>query len=62
MLQLGRAFAVGACGLRGGIPMEAAQMNVYRAPASRANIMRSIRILMHTTRPLAKKGGAPVRH
>ena len=45
-----------AFGLRGGIPMEAAQANVYHAPASRADITRSIQI--HTIHPLAKKRGA----
>ena len=44
--------------LRGGIPMEAAQANVYNyhAPVSRASITRSIRI--HITHSLAKKRGA----
>ena len=49
---------VPAFGLRGGIPMEAAQGNVYHAPASRANITRLIRI--HTIRSLAKERGAPM--
>ena len=37
------AFGASAFGLRGGIPMEpeAAQMSLYRAPASRAGITRS---------------------
>ena len=37
------AFGASAFGLRGGIPMEAAQlqMSLYRAPASRADITRS---------------------
>ena len=51
------AFGASAFGLRGGIPMEAAQTSVYDAPASRASITRSIRI--HITHPLAKKRGAP---
>ena len=44
-----RAFSASAFGLRGGIPMEAAQTNVYHAPAcaSRTGITRSIQI--HTT-------------
>ena len=54
--MLVRAFGASAFGLRGGIPKEAAQTNVYRAPASRADITRSIQI--HTTHPLAKKRGA----
>ena len=56
--MLVRAFGASAFGLRGGIPMEAAQANVYHAPASRADITRSIQI--HTIRPLAKKRGAPM--
>ena len=35
------AFGAGAFGLRGGIPMEAAQTRLYRATASRADITRS---------------------
>ena len=50
------AFGASAFGLRGGIPMEAAQTNVYHAPASRASITRSIRI--HIIHSLAKKRGA----
>ena len=42
--------------LRGGIPMEAAQTSVYLAPASHADITRSVRI--HITHSLAKKRGA----
>ena len=42
--MLVRAFGASAFGLRGGIPMEAAQTNVYHAPASRAGTMRSIRL------------------
>ena len=38
------AFGASAFGLRGGIPMEAAQTNVYHAPASRGDITRSIQI------------------
>ena len=40
--------------LRGGpgIPMEAAQTNIYHAPASRADITRSIRIHNITYNPL----------
>ena len=33
-----------AFGLRGGIPMAAAQTSVYRAPASRGDITRSIQM------------------
>ena len=58
--MLVRAFGASAFGLRGGIriPMEAAQMNVYHTPASRAGITRSIRIpIAHS---LAKKCGAPM--
>ena len=35
------AFGASAFGLRGGIPMEAAQTSLYRAPESRADITRS---------------------
>ena len=52
------AFGTSAFGLRGGIPMEAAQTNVYHAPASRAGITRSIRIPRNHS--LAKKRGAPM--
>ena len=49
------AFGASAFGLRGGIPMEATQTNVYHdhAPASRVDITRSTRIPMN--HPLAKK-------
>ena len=47
------AFGASAFGLRGGIPMEAAQTNVYHAPASRAGITRSIGLPI--THSLAKK-------
>ena len=50
------AFGASAFGLRGGIPMEAAQTSLYRAPASRADIMRSIQI--HIKHSLTKKRGA----
>ena len=58
-----RALGATVFGLSaGGIPMEAAHANVYRAraPAPHTGIARSIRI--HTTRPLAKnsKRGAPM--
>ena len=53
-----RAFGASAFGLRGGIPMEAAQKNAYHAPASRADITRSIRIPI--THSLAEKRGAPM--
>ena len=54
--MLVRAFGASAFGLRGRIPMEAAQTNVYHAPASRSDIMRSIRLpIIHS---LAKKRGA----
>ena len=56
--MLVRAFDATAFGLRGEIPMEAAQTNVYHAPASRAGISRSTRIPMN--HPLAKKRGASV--
>ena len=50
------AFGASAFGLRGGIPMEAAQTNVSHAPASRSDITRSIRLpIIHS---LAKKRGA----
>ena len=52
------AFGASAFGLRGGIPMEAAQTNVYHAPASRADITRSTRFPMN--HPFAKKRGAPM--
>ena len=35
------AFGASAFGLRGGIPMKAAQTSLYRTPASRAGITRS---------------------
>ena len=56
--MLVREFGASAFGLRGVIPMEAAQMNVYHAPASRADITctRSTRIPMNHL--LAKKRGA----
>ena len=54
--MLVRAFGASAFGLRGGIPMEAAQTNVYHAPASRAGITRSI--ILPITQSLAKKRGA----
>ena len=52
------AFGASAFGLRGGIPMEAAQTNIYHAPASRADmyITRSTRLPI--THSLAKKCGA----
>ena len=58
--MLVRAFGASAFGLRGRIPMEAAQLqtNVYHAPASRANITRLIRTPI--THSLAKKRGAPM--
>ena len=48
--MLVRAFGASAFGLRGGIPMEAAQTNVYHAPASRANITRSTRFVKTSAR------------
>ena len=60
--MLVRAFGASVFGLpwRGGIPMEAAQTNVYHAPkpASCVDITRSTRIPMN--HPLAKKRGAPM--
>ena len=56
--MLVRAFGASAFGLRGGIPMEAAQTNVYHAPASRAGITRSIRLPIIHSR--VKKRGAPM--
>ena len=54
--MLVRAFGASVFGLRGGIPMEAAQANVYHAPASRAGIARPARLpIAHS---LAKKCGA----
>ena len=54
--MLAGAFGASAFGLRGGIPMEAAQTSLYRAPASRADITRSIQIpISHS---LTKKRGA----
>ena len=50
------AFGASAFGLRGGIPMEAAQTSLYRAPASRADITRSNRL--HINHSLTKKRGA----
>ena len=58
--MLVRAFGASAFGLRGGIPMEAAQANVYHAPASRAGITRSTSTQIPITRSLAKKRGASV--
>ena len=54
--MLVQVFGASAFGLRSGIPMEAAQTNVYRAPTSRADITRLIRILLNNL--LAKKRGA----
>ena len=54
--MLVRAFGASAFGLRGGIPMEADQTEVYHAPASRASITRSV--MLPTTHSLAKKRGA----
>ena len=54
--MLDRAFGASAFGLRGGIPMEAAETSLYRAPASRADMTRSIQI--PKVRSLAKKCGA----
>ena len=54
--MLVRAFGASAFGLRGGIPMEAAQTSSYHAPASRADITRSFRIPHNYS--LAKKRGA----
>ena len=58
--MLVQAFGASTFSLRGGIPiiMEAAQANVYRAPASRVDITRSIR--MPINHSLAKKRGAPM--
>ena len=56
--MLVQAFSASAFGLRGRILMEAAQTNVYHAPASHASIMRSIRLPI--THSLAKKRGAPM--
>ena len=59
--MLVRAFGASAFGLRGRIPMEAAQMNVHHAPVSRADrdITRAIRTPIIPS--LAKKRGAPMR-
>ena len=54
--MLVQTFGASVFGLRGGIPMQAAQTNVYHVPASRANITRSARL--HMTHSLAKKCGA----
>ena len=56
--MLVRAFGASAFGLHGGIPMEAAQTNVYHTPVSHASIMRSIKLPI--THSLAKKRGAPM--
>ena len=51
------AFGASAFGLRGGIPMEAAQTSLYRAPASHANNTRSIQIpISHS--PTKKRGAS----
>ena len=59
-MRVGGASA-SAFGLRGGIPMDAAQADVYHAPRPEsragADIARSFWI--HTTHPLAKAHGAP---
>ena len=52
------ASGASAFGLRGGIPMEAAQTSLYRAPASRADITRSIQIRIPIIHSLTKKRGA----
>ena len=53
-----------AFGLRGGIPMKAAQTNVYHAPASRAcrHYAIDLNTYVHTNHSLAKKCGAPRLH
>ena len=56
--MLVRAFGASAFGLRGGIPMEAAQTVVYHAPASRAGITRPIRLPINHS--LGKGRGAPM--
>ena len=43
------AFGASAFGLRGGIPMEAAQTSLYRAPASRADINYAIELITYNT-------------
>ena len=60
--MLVRVFCASAFGLRGGIPMDAAQTDVYHAPASRVDIMRSTRIPMNhpLTEFLTSKRGAPM--
>ena len=52
------AFGASAFGLRGGIPMEAAQTSLHRAPASRTGITRSTQ--MRINHSLAKKRRVPV--
>ena len=49
------AFGASSFGLHGGIPMEAAQTRLYRAPASRADITQSIQIPINHS--LTKKRG-----
>ena len=53
-----RAFGASTFGLRGGIPMEAAQANIYHAPESRVGTTRPTRISMN--HQLSKKRGAPM--
>ena len=54
------AFGASSFGLRGGIPMEAAQTIavLYRAPSSRADFTRSIQIPINHS--LTKKRGASI--
>ena len=52
------AFGASAFGLRGGIPMEAAQTSLYRAPASRADITRSKLLPITHSLMITKKRGA----
>ena len=58
--MLVRAFGASTFGLRGGIPMEAAQTSVYHADVPRADITRSIRTPMTHVHPPAKGRGVPM--
>ena len=52
------AFGARAFGLRGGIPMEAAQTSSHHAPASCADITRSVQIPIIRSLTIVKKRGA----
>ena len=48
------AFGASAFGLRGGIPMEAAQTSLYRAPAAASRARAGIQVTRSTQMPIAR--------